>query len=312
MRDVDRRDPERGSGCAGSPRAAARAPSRRAPRAARRAAARAARSRARARARRAAACRPRAGAGSACRRGRARRARAAPRPAPRRSSCAVPRILQPELDVPLGGHVREEAVRLEDHAHVALVGRHAGHVLAGDEDPAGVRPVEAGDEPQRGRLAAPGRPEQREELALLEREARSRRARRRRRTRAAAVCSSTYAISVPLRTGAGRRRPTSSSDSIAAHVIPKLISDTAAGRVRLGLVDVLDVDREGVEGREARDRELAHHDRERQERARRARRRGCSGGSRAGASSRQLAPRLCDASVSVCTSIARKPASSAK
>ena len=44
----------------------------------------------------------------------------------------------------------------------------------------------------------------------------------------------------------------------------------------------------------------------------RARRRGCSEGSPAGASSRQLAPRLCDASVSVCTSIERKPASSEK
>src|SRR5213595_4080504 len=34
------------------------------------------------------------------------------------------------------------------------------------------------------------------------------------------------------------------------------------GRVGLRLVDVLDVDREGVERRQVRDRVLAHHDRE--------------------------------------------------
>ena len=53
--------------------------------------------------------------------------------------------LQAELDVLRRRHVREERVRLEDHPHVALVGRDARHVLAVDDDRAGVRAVEAGD-----------------------------------------------------------------------------------------------------------------------------------------------------------------------
>ena len=66
-----------------------------------------------------------------------------------------------------------------------------------------------------------------------------------------------------------------------------------------------------MEGGEVRDRELAHHDRERQERC------GQGGGAdiREDDAERdvvQRAPRLCDASVNVCTSIERKPASSEK
>ena len=61
-------------------------------------------------------------------------------------------------------------VRLEDHPHVPLVGRHPGDVLAVHDDPALVRPVEARDEAERGRLAAARRPEQRQELALAERD----------------------------------------------------------------------------------------------------------------------------------------------
>ena len=38
-----------------------------------------------------------------------------------------------ELDVLLRGQVREQAVGLEDHAHVAPVGGHAEHVVAVDE-----------------------------------------------------------------------------------------------------------------------------------------------------------------------------------
>ena len=43
----------------------------------------------------------------------------------RRSRLALPRSLQSERDVVERGQVREEAVGLEDHAHVALVRRHA-------------------------------------------------------------------------------------------------------------------------------------------------------------------------------------------
>ena len=78
--------------------------------------------------------------------------------------------LEAVLDVLLGGHVREQAVGLEDHAHVAAVRRHTRHVLAADEDAARVGLVEAGDDAQRRRLAAAARPEQRDELALAERE----------------------------------------------------------------------------------------------------------------------------------------------
>ena len=56
-------------------------------------------------------------------------------------------------------------VRLEDHAHVAPVGRHAGDVPAADRRRGRVGVLEAGEAPQRGRLAAAGRPEQRHELA---------------------------------------------------------------------------------------------------------------------------------------------------
>ena len=76
---------------------------------------------------------------------------------------------------------------------------------------------------------------------------------------------------------APRLRPTTSSESIAAQVMPKLSSVSAPGREALRLVHVLDEDREGVEAGEVRDRELAHDDRERQERRGERRRRGCSG-----------------------------------
>ncbi len=73
--------------------------------------------------------------------------------------------LEAERDVVEHGHVREEAVGLEDHPHVALVGRHAGQVLAADLDAAGRGLVEAGQDPQGGGLAAAGRPQQGDQLA---------------------------------------------------------------------------------------------------------------------------------------------------
>ncbi len=72
---------------------------------------------------------------------------------------------QPEGDVVERGHVREEAVALEHHAHVTPGGRHRQHVLAVDEDRSGVRRLEARHYAQRRRLAAAGGSEQCDELA---------------------------------------------------------------------------------------------------------------------------------------------------
>ncbi len=62
--------------------------------------------------------------------------------------------------------MRVQRVALEDHREVAILRRHAVLHLATDRD----RPVrgalEAGEHAQRGRLAAAGRPDQDEELAV--------------------------------------------------------------------------------------------------------------------------------------------------
>ena len=134
---------------------------------------------------------------------------------------------EPVLDVPLGGHVGEERVRLEHHSHVALVGWHARHVLAVHEDASSVGPVEAGDEAERRRLAAPGGPQQREELALREREIDPVQ-----RDHLVELAPQVLQLDVghqwPPPALTALPRPTSRSASIASQVIPKLISDTAA------------------------------------------------------------------------------------
>ena len=64
------------------------------------------------------------------------------------------------------GQVGKERVGLEDHAEVrAWAGR--GDVLAVDDDAAGGGLEEAGDQVERRGLAAAGRTEQREQLALV-------------------------------------------------------------------------------------------------------------------------------------------------
>ena len=78
--------------------------------------------------------------------------------------------LEAEGDVAGDVEVREQGVALEDHVDRALVRRVAGHVAAAKLDPAGGRQVEAADHPQGRGLAAPGRPEQREELARPDRQ----------------------------------------------------------------------------------------------------------------------------------------------
>ena len=60
----------------------------------------------------------------------------------------------------------EERVALKDGVGRALVRRQPGDVVAVDQDLALVRLLEAGDHPQRRRLAAAARAEHREELAL--------------------------------------------------------------------------------------------------------------------------------------------------
>ena len=74
--------------------------------------------------------------------------------------------LEAEGDVLRDGHVREQRVALEDEPHVAPVGRHAGQILAADEDLAARLRRQARDHPQRRRLAAARGPEERDQLAL--------------------------------------------------------------------------------------------------------------------------------------------------
>ncbi len=61
--------------------------------------------------------------------------------------------------------MREQAVGLEHHAHVALVRGHPADVLATDGDRARRGLVEAGEDPQRGGLAAARRAEQGDQFA---------------------------------------------------------------------------------------------------------------------------------------------------
>ena len=76
--------------------------------------------------------------------------------------------LEAEADVLADAQVREQRVALEDGVGRPLVGGQAGHVLAVDQDLAGVGLLEAGDHPQGRRLAAARGAEQGEELAAGE------------------------------------------------------------------------------------------------------------------------------------------------
>src|SRR4029453_19267543 len=62
---------------------------------------------------------------------------------------------------------------LEPHAAAARVRRERVDAAVAEPDLAAVRGVEAGDQAQERRLAAPGRPQQREELAVADLEARA-------------------------------------------------------------------------------------------------------------------------------------------
>ena len=66
--------------------------------------------------------------------------------------------------------VRKQRVALEDGVDRPAVRRQAGDLGVAEPDPSLGRPLEAGDHPQRRRLAAAARAEQREELAGLDEE----------------------------------------------------------------------------------------------------------------------------------------------
>jgi hypothetical protein len=72
-------------------------------------------------------------------------------------------LAQAEGDVVDDGEPREERVRLEDHA---AVGAGRAHRLAVEQDLAGGRLVEAGDQAQQRRLAAARRPENGDEIVV--------------------------------------------------------------------------------------------------------------------------------------------------
>jgi hypothetical protein len=80
-------------------------------------------------------------------------------------------LLQSESDVLLDVHVREKCIGLEHHVDRPLIRRHAGHVLAVDQYPAGARRLETPEHAQERRLAATRCAEQAEDLALVDLEA---------------------------------------------------------------------------------------------------------------------------------------------
>jgi hypothetical protein len=79
-------------------------------------------------------------------------------------------MLQPVGDVLRHRHVGKERVVLEQQPDIALIGPLPDHGFACDLDDAFVGILEAGDEAQRGGLAAAAGPQQRDRLAGGDRE----------------------------------------------------------------------------------------------------------------------------------------------
>jgi hypothetical protein len=73
-------------------------------------------------------------------------------------------VLEPERDVLRHVEVRKQRVALEHRVHVALMRGHTCDVAPVEQDASAGRALEASDHAQRGRLPAPGRAEQGEEL----------------------------------------------------------------------------------------------------------------------------------------------------
>ncbi len=78
----------------------------------------------------------------------------------------LPLSVQSEADVLADVQMGKQGVVLKHHAEAALRGRHRRHILTRHRDAAAVRRLEAGQQAQHGRLAAPRRPEQRQNLSL--------------------------------------------------------------------------------------------------------------------------------------------------
>ncbi len=79
--------------------------------------------------------------------------------------CRMAAQAQPEGDVLPRGHMREQAVGLEHHAHVAPVRRQIGDVAIIQQDPAGIQALQPGQGAQRRGLAAARRAQHRHQLA---------------------------------------------------------------------------------------------------------------------------------------------------
>ena len=87
-----------------------------------------------------------------------------------------------ERDVREHVEMGEERVVLEHHRHVAVVRQLVGHVLAVEQHVSVGGDLEPGDDAHGGGLAAAGRPDEHDELAVRRRRARSPRPRRHRRS----------------------------------------------------------------------------------------------------------------------------------
>ena len=76
--------------------------------------------------------------------------------------------LQPKGEVVVHAHVRVERVALEDHGDVAVLRRDVIDHAVADQEPAVADLLKAGHATERGRLAAAGRSDQDEELAIID------------------------------------------------------------------------------------------------------------------------------------------------
>ena len=75
-------------------------------------------------------------------------------------------VLEPEGQVLAHRHVRIEGIGLEHHGEPAIGGSHVVDPLAVEHDVAAGGPLKAGDDAQQGRLAAAGRADEDDELAM--------------------------------------------------------------------------------------------------------------------------------------------------
>src|ERR1039458_9506235 len=82
-----------------------------------------------------------------------------------------PVLFQAEGDVLLDGHVGKQRIGLKHHVHRPLVRRHAGHVLAVDQYPAGTRGLESAEHAQQRGLTAAGCSQETKDLAFINLEA---------------------------------------------------------------------------------------------------------------------------------------------